>query len=103
MRLSRKNMSARVDYLDKLIMDTSKRLMSAPDGKLKVSTGNGYKQYLLNEGGGKKKYISKNDMDLIKRIAQKEYDQKVVEVGRSELTTLKALINKYEIAHIFPA
>ena len=95
MRLSNNNMKGREHYLKRIITEKEISLKSAPVGRLRITSSRGNPQYRHAEGGNEK-YLSKSDMDLIKRIAQKEYDEEVVKSARSELTTLKTLVKKYE-------
>lgn len=96
MRLSRNNIVNRVHYLEKLIADRTKNLENAPDGKLRVSSGNDYPQYFCKLGGEKEKYAGKSQRELVKRLAQKEYDVRIIEAARSEITSLKILLKKYD-------
>ena len=96
MRLSKNNLFARADHLEKLIERKKGELGRPVDGKLIVGSSHGKDQFFLESCDGQKKYLSKNEMSLIKSIAQKEYDQKVLAVAESELTTLKVLLKKYD-------
>ncbi|MBR5740864.1 MAG: hypothetical protein IKX81_06140, partial [Firmicutes bacterium] len=69
MRLSKEIMSERVNYLRKIIEEKNGVLENAPGGKLYVSSGNGYKQFLIKNGEHVAKYLSKTEMPLIKAIA----------------------------------
>ena len=95
MRLSKKIMKGREEYLIRMLSEKENCLKKAPDGSLRITSCKGTPQFRHAETG-EETYLSKTEMPLIRAIAQKEYDQKVVEVGRSELTTLTALINKYD-------
>ena len=96
MRLSKNNLLARADYLKQLIAEKTEKLKKAPKGKLYVSTYNGYRQFLIAADNGDRKYLSKQESALIKALAQKDYDQKVIASARSELSTLNILLKKYE-------
>ena len=95
MKLSKNNIRARVDYLNKMIFDVEKRLNDAPAGRLRVSSSNGSYQFYFNEDGCRERYIDKSEMPFIKQLAQKEYDSSIIRTAISERTTLEALLNKY--------
>lgn len=96
MRLSRNNILNRVNYLKKVVSDRTDNLENAPTGRLRVSSGNDYPQFFYKMENGEEVYIRKDDSDLVKRIAQKEYDRKVIAAAESEITTLQILLNKYD-------
>ena len=96
MRLSKHNLQMRADYLQKLIPSMAKRITDAPEGKLRISSHKGKNQFYYRTGKEKEKYLGKKELDFIKAVAQKEYDQRVIRGAESELATLKILIKKYE-------
>ena len=71
MRLSQNNFVARVGYLKRTIERVSEKVIDAPKGKLRVSSSKGTHQFYFQHEGGEEQYLSKSDIDLIKRIAQK--------------------------------
>ncbi|MCR5181514.1 MAG: hypothetical protein K6D56_00650 [Clostridia bacterium] len=96
MRLSLNNFVARVGFLQRIVAEVSDNMSDAPKGKLRVSSSKGTHQFYLQNDIGEEKYLSKSNMNLIRRIAQKEYYEEVVKSANSELTTLKTLVKKYE-------
>ncbi len=82
--------------MKQLIAEKTEKLKNAPKGKLYVSTCNGHCQFLIAADNGDRKYLSKQERTLIKALAQKDYDQKVIASARSELSTLSILLKKYD-------
>ena len=96
MRLSRNNIKARADYLMDLIAEKSVALEGLSGEKIRVSSGKSGRHYLVKFEGGTEKYLRKSEMDLARKIVQGEYDERIVAAARSELVTLRALLNKYD-------
>lgn len=67
----------------------TKALAKAPEGWLRITSNRGNDQYYqMLPGGGKKgipNYLSKKDLKLAARLAQKSYDKKVVSAAEREL------------------
>lgn len=57
----------------------NRRLAEAPEGRLVIGYSNGMVQYFLINNG-KKTYIPVDQMDMIKKLAQKGYDAKALSV-----------------------
>ena len=96
MRLSRNNLHARADYLQKIILKKTESLNSAPDGSLRISRSNGINQFYCKFAPNEEKYLSKSETGLIKRIAQKDYDKKVLRSAESEIAILNKLLIQYD-------
>ncbi len=75
-----------------------KNISKAPDGTLHVIPHNGKYQYYHRTAGNDKsgKYISKSNMALAGKLAQKEYDIKTVESIDNELELLEKLSYLYK-------
>lgn len=77
-----------------------KSLRKAPEGTLILSKSNGTVQYYQKTDGGQKKgsYINKKDWKLAAKLAQKDYDQKIlkeIEKQQKKITrTINVLPNK---------
>lgn len=80
------------------IVQTSKeRLIDAPEGKLRITKSHGYRQYYHCTGGGNGgKYIPKEKEELVQRLAQKTYDEKVLRLAEKRLAQIEKLAESYE-------
>ncbi len=98
MRLSINNIRGREEYLRKIIEEKEKALSSAPDGALKISYSHGKVQYKQIQAGGNKKecHIPSGDMILVRQLAQKKYDEKILKKAKREICTISRLISQYE-------
>lgn len=80
----------RKKYLISLEKRIEKKLRFAPEGSLRISENQGSKQYyhraLPSDRNGK--YISKSNMKLVTRLAQKSYNQKLLNSIKSELIAI---------------
>ena len=83
------------DRLQEIIKVTSARLEVAPEGTLRVSVSNGYQQYYQCAENGKVKYIHKESEDLIQKLAQKSYDEKVFRLAEKQWKLIKRLTELY--------
>lgn len=73
-------------------------LKDVPDGFLHIAGkyGNNSKYYQRHSGSNAKNiYIKKKDIDLVRKLAQKDYDIKVLEAVREELKVLNKFLKKY--------
>ena len=73
--------------LKEILKSTEKRLENAPEGSLRLSSNKSGRMYYHHTD--KKEYISKKNTDLIRKLAQKDYDEKVYEQARKELGQLE--------------
>lgn len=92
--------------LEHIILKTKKQMQNAPEGSLRVSVSkNGTSYYHYTDVAHKNgKYISRKNKELIQRLAQKEYDIKVLRDAERKLKHIKLLANLYgeqEIEDIF--
>lgn len=99
------SLQKRVEELDSAIRQLGICLKNSPTEKLKVSPHNGtYQYYLISSETGKKgKFISKKEWNIAERIAQRDYDTKLLEQLINQRTALQTCIATYhpEIAETF--
>ncbi len=80
----------RIQFLQEIIRKKTASLKKAPEGTLRISpSGRGVQYYRRMKGrsdGGK--YIRRSDVDLVRRLAQKDYDEKVKSAAEEELKLL---------------
>ena len=78
----------RKQELKLVVLKKKEALKKAPPGRLEIC-GRKFYQVFDNKASGRK-YISKENMDFIKQLAQKGYDIKVRRLAQAELTCLEA-------------
>lgn len=84
-------------YLEMLQM----RIVQEPEGHLRISRTGKIQYYRVTkdtEPNGI--YLSKKNLDLIRRLAQKEYDKKVILEMQKELSKIKKMQKEYKAAGI---
>ena len=98
MKLSINNMRKREEYLKELIQEKEDALKEVPEGFLKISYSHGKPQYKLISGKEKKKelYIHSNDIELVRKLAQKTYDERVLKKAKDEIQSISSLVELYE-------
>lgn len=73
------------------------RLIDVPEGVLKITTSNNCTQFKQCVEAKKKQiYIKKGDQQLVYRLAQKSYDQKIQKLVGRRLKQLDKLTEEYE-------
>ena len=84
--------------METILKKVQERLKNAPDGKLRISKCKKWVQYYYNTTSGKKggSYISKDKGDMISRLAQKDYDEKVMKLAQRRLSQLRRLTGDYD-------
>lgn len=83
--------------LEELLSKVKERISQAPCGTLRISQRGQYLQYYhrTEPKDTKGKYIKKSDMDLVKELAQKDYDQKIVIEIKQQLEVINNCLEKY--------
>lgn len=82
-------------------------LAGAPEGTLRITKSNGYSQYyhhLSDSIQTNGKYISRTEEKLIRGLAQKSYDKKLLKLVERRLNQLKQITKDYqddEIEEVF--
>lgn len=89
MRLN-EQLEKRKEELNKAALIVEERIGKAPEGKLRISKSKGYVRFynITTKGSKNGKYINSKATDLAGRLAQKEYDNEVIEKISKELYCL---------------
>ena len=98
MRLSLNNMKRRALVLEERIDLLEKALADVPEGSLRINKCRGVPQYYhkFAPGDTRGRYIASENRQLAEKLAQKDYDIRLLERSRDELKTLNVMIKKYE-------
>ena len=94
----RKELELREQFLKQLEAEKLKALAHAPDGFLRASKrGKGVQYYLkTDETGSNGKYLKQEESNLIRALAQKEYDSKILKAVMDERKRILHLKNIYD-------
>ena len=83
--------------LEEIITISKQGLKDAPEGTLRLSQSNNYLQfYHCTEENKLGKYITKGNDELIQKLAQKSYDDRVLRLAEKRLKQIKKLLKDYE-------
>ncbi len=87
----------RLTEVDRMIRQINERLSKAPEGRLRISTDSGYVRYYRIQPGSrnKGKYIHCGEADMIKLLAQKDYDRKILAMLEKEQHLLRKAAGYY--------
>ncbi len=74
-------MNLKISTIDELLKETQRALQNVPEGRLRISQNHGSEQYYRMRGAqdATGEYISKKEMQLVRVLAQKEYDRKLMQ------------------------
>ena len=84
--------------LEKIVKEAGARLKNAPEGTLRLSGCRKSIQYYRCLPGGRKngEYLPKSREKLIRALAQKSYDEKVVRLAEKRLAQIRDILADYE-------
>ena len=84
---------ARIDKLATLVNEKKAALQSVPDGTLRINKNKNHISYYRCHADGNKNgtYLSVKENDLVKSLAQKSYDRKILHAAEKELYLLQRL------------
>lgn len=85
--------------LEGILQKTKEQLKDAPEGKLRISKSGKQIQYYLRKdgiGAGTGQYLHNSDGELVHRLAQKSYDEKVLRLAGRRLRQMKYLTEEYQ-------
>ena len=86
-----RDITTRRDWLAKIIEEKERALEMAPEGTLRILKRKGYNQYYWRKDAKDTNgtYINKGEIELANRLAQKDYDEKVLKQAKKELALLR--------------
>lgn len=90
--------------LKKIAEKAKKRLLHAPEGRLRVAEKRGKPEYYYKSGktcsseaqSKNGRYMKKSQMALVKALAQRDYDQKVVQRAEERIRAIDVFLEHYE-------
>ena len=91
----KEHLEVRLLKLQSIKAKAEKSLINAPEGKIQACKHLDNIQYYYKKDDGKRKYIRKRNVELIRRLSQKEYDQKVLKKIDEEERRIKKFLAKY--------
>lgn len=91
-------LSGELKKLENLQRKLKNSLHTAPIGTLHILQKNGKSpQYYLYEGREKRKYISKKNIEFARGLAQKEYEQKLLNQVEERIQCIQNMIKTYQV------
>lgn len=83
--------------LEKIAHEVKKQLEDTPEGTLRLSKSKNYCQYYhCTEEKKRGTYIEKRNEELVRKLAQKSYDQKVLNLVEKRLSQINKLVRDYD-------
>ncbi len=92
-----KQLTEEAEKLDEIILRAEKSLEGASDGILRISRSGNTMQYYKreNEKDRNGKYIKKKDMSVVYNLAQKEYDEEVLNIAKIQKRKIDKFLRQY--------
>ena len=88
-------------YLETICSKAEEELKSSPDGCLRVSKDKYRIRYYHCTTNRNGTYISSNDMELVRQLAQKKYNQSILKKAEIRLKQVKKITRDYlSLIHI---
>ena len=80
------------------IANTKKRLLKAPEGTLRISKKCNHYQYYLRHGKDDihGKYLNTKQLPTAKKLAQKDYDKRLLKVLEEQLKAIEQFLKNYD-------
>ena len=78
----------RISFLREIAARKKQELQCKPQGTLVVNSCRGKPQYYLRENG-KRTYLRENQQQMVRKLCQKSYDQKILAAAGEELEELE--------------
>lgn len=87
--------------LEKIAEQAEERLKTVPQGQLRISKNkNRVEYYYKSENGngdkGNGRYLKKNEVSLAKRIAQRDYDERVLKYVKKRIRVIELFVENYK-------
>lgn len=89
--------------LKQIVNASKKRLQNAPEGHLRIAKKkNRVEYYYVSEDGKNKngRYLKKEEKSLARRIAQRDYDVRILQYATERLKIIKLFLIYYEKTHL---
>ena len=88
--------------LEEILIRTESQLKDAPQGTMRLSSSKNQVQYYHCMPGEKDngRYISKTKEQMIRRLAQKSYDERVVKLAKKRLAQIRRITKDYDVDEV---
>ena len=86
----------RKTLLSKRIAEKEKALRNIPKGRLRVSGGTRNLYYYTDEQKETSRYLGQQELEKARKLAQRDYDQKILRLSQKELEVLDTLSRRLE-------
>lgn len=87
----------KLEYYETILRMLKERQINVPKGTLRVSKSHNRNQYYCYTGDKKRgTYIPRENEELVRRLAQKSYDEKVIRLTEKRVKQIKSLLKSFE-------
>ena len=88
------NLERRITNLKKIIKEKEGKLVDVPEGSVQIFQSKGRTQFYRNQNG-EVRYMKTEELPVVDRLCQKDYDQKVLSAASQELHALEKIYKSY--------
>ena len=85
-----KQINQEIEKFENILNKLKKEVISLPEGRLRCTSSNGMEQFFVNGV-----YSSKNEMEFIQGIAQREYDENMISILEDNIKKLRSVQRIY--------
>jgi len=78
MQVLLQNMERRMNDLRQIIMEKEKDLMKVPEGTVHIARTDKHTHFYFREQDGRRRYMKESESEQVRKLCQKDYDQKVL-------------------------
>ena len=98
MSLLSEDVAERLEKIEQQSLALETALRESPEGRLRVSTSGKHTRFYWINGSGNRsgQYLRREETQFAKRLAQKDYDRRVLKLLKQEYLLLKKLKRYYE-------
>jgi len=91
----RKELNARYEMLSKSIVEIENKIVELPEGRINVKHQKDKAYYYFDGTKTKERFLSKDNVELIEKLIQKDYLQKVLKDAKAEQTAIEKMLKLY--------
>lgn len=87
------------EMLEKIIKEARKRFRTAPEGHLRIVEKRNKPEYYYKSADSERsngRYMKKNETELAQKIAQKDYDIRMIKNAEERVNAISRFLEKYE-------
>ena len=91
----RETINRRFNLITRVFEQTDKALRNYPDGRIKIERRGTHVYYYLSQKGNEVRLIKKSETELLSKLLQKCYLEKIADASKNEMDSLEKMLKHY--------